>query len=218
MEVSEDHTRFQGLNAARLHLSDYIINSRRLGTERPTNRERARNIPSIAFPLTTSIKADQLSTREVLVISLIMQGTRVLARPNDRRISLLLSALRDTGLQENGLELRLVGCGAKGFEDVAVGGGGDVVGAAEEGDFVGGFEDAGFVHGGLEGGGVEVCGGGCEGWRGVGGVEDVDLLVGVAGCPFEDLVTDFGCVAHLVYFVLVHALLDSWRWAQPDDF
>lgn len=71
---------------------------------------------------------------------------------------MLLGVLRNAGFEEGSLELGLVGRGVQVCEDVAVGGGGDVVCAAEEGDFVGGFEDAGFVHGGLERGRVEVGG------------------------------------------------------------
>ena len=158
MEVAEDNTRPQRLNATRLHLSDYIVDSRRLGAERPANRERARNIRSVAFPLATRIKADEFAAREVLVISLVMQSACVLTRPDDRGVSLLLSVLRNAGFEEGSLEMGLVGCRVHVCEDVAVGGGGDVVCAAEEGYFVGGFEDAGFVHGGLEAGCVEVGG------------------------------------------------------------
>lgn len=49
-------------------------------------------------------------------------------------------------------------------------------------------------------------------------VQEEDLLVGVAGGPFEDVVAYFGCVAYLVYLVLVQAFLDAWRRAHPDDF
>ena len=35
------------------------------------------------------------------------------------------------------------------------------------------------------------------------GVQEEDLLVGVAGGPFEDVVAYVGGVAHLVYLVLV---------------
>lgn len=218
MEVAEDDSRPQRLNATRLHLSDYVVNSRRLGAERPANREGARNIRSVAFPLTTRIKTDELSARKVLIISLIVQGACVLTRADNRGVGLTLGVLCDAGLEEGSLELGFVGCRVHFCKDVAVGGGGDGVGAAEEGDFVGGFEDAGFVHGGLEGGCVKVGGDGCEGWGRVGRVQEEDPLVGVAGGPFEDVVADFARVAHLVYFVLVHAFLDGWRWAHPDDF
>lgn len=158
MEVAEDNTRSQCLNAARLHLSNYIVNSRRLGAKRPANGESARDIRSVALPLATRIKADEFATREVFIISLVVQGTCVLTRSDDGGVGLLLGVLRDAGLEEGSLEMGLVGCGVQVCEDVAVGGGGDVVGAAEEGDLVGGFEDAGFVHGGLEAGRVEVGG------------------------------------------------------------
>jgi hypothetical protein len=218
MEVSEDNTRLQRLNTARLHLSDNLINSRRLRAKRPVNGEGARNIRSIAFPLTTRIEAYEFPAREVFVISIVVESTCVLPRPDDRRVSLLLSMLRDAGLEECSLELRLVGCGVQAGEDVAVRGGGDSVCAAEEGDLVGGFDDACFVHGGLEGGGVEAGGYRCQARRCVGRMQKEDLLVRVAGCPFEDMFPQLARVAHLVHLILIQTLLDTWRWPQPDDF
>ncbi|KFY45760.1 hypothetical protein V494_00784, partial [Pseudogymnoascus sp. VKM F-4513 (FW-928)] len=144
-----------GFNAARLHLRDNLIDSRRLLAKRPTNGKSPRNIRSIALPLTARIQTHEFPPREVLIIRLIMQRTRVLPGPDDRRVRLVLGVLRDAGLQEDGLELGLVCGGVQAGEDLAVGGGGDLVGAADEGDFVGGFDDARFVYGGLEGRGVE---------------------------------------------------------------
>lgn len=217
MEVSEDDTRPQRFNTARLHLSDYIVDIRRLGTKRPANREGARDIRSVAFPLTTSIKTNEFSAREVLVVSLVVESTCVLSRPDDGGVGLFLGELRDAGFEEDGLEVGLVGCGVQVGEDVAVGGGGDVVGAADEGDLVFGFENAGFVHGGLEAGRVDVGGWGCKAGEPVVGVQDEDLLAGVSADPFGDVVAGFARVAHLVYLVLVQTFLDAGRRTHPND-
>lgn len=217
MEVAEDGAWAQRLNATRLHLGDYIVDIRRLRAEGPANRERTRDVRSVAFPLTTSIKANEFSAGEVLVVSLVMQSACILSRSDDGGVGLLLGVLRDAGFEKDGLEVGLVGCGVQVGEDMAVGGGGDVVGTADEGYLVLGFEDAGFVHGGLEGGLVDVGGWGCEAGEPVGGMQDEDLLVGVSTDPFGDVVGGFARVAHMVYLVLVQAFLDAGRRAHPND-
>lgn len=143
--------------------------------------QRAGNVARVAAVLAPGVQHNRRAVPERRVVGAVVQRRAVGAGAGDDGVRLVVGVARGAHGLEDGLQLGLVGHAPDGPGDGAVGGAGDVVGAADEGNFVLVLDLARAVHGRLEGRGV-------NGWpiggaRAEGLVEDQlrGSLLGVEG-------------------------------------
>ena len=148
------HARRDQRRALPLHPQHDVVHRPALRREAAPHGERPRDVGGIAAPLGARVQQQVQLPGQRRVVPLVMQRRGVGARGDDGVVGLLAGAERDAALEEDGVELALVGRAQHGAQHGGVGGGGDGVGVADERDLVRVFHHAAGVDGGFEPRGV----------------------------------------------------------------